>query len=335
MVNFDVVRGRFSPPLDMKTICGCLFHQRRDAEKQGIVDFSATMDESGVPKVLLGKPYTVGRINFFGYKRYSDSTIRRNMVLDEGAPLDSEQLRNSLEPSQSLRHVRNHRRAPGADQGHASPRSGRHQHPPGRTQARRMELLRPGAAHRFHQHAPARRGESDVFELSSYAVSFNMLAYSSLLKLTAAKRFLPILALERPFTPGAGWLSGFALLAANSRQADGGKLSVHAIRPAHTAAAGRNSAVRISGDFKRPAGGEATLICESPKPRFYIPRMVLGIGLQRGPFVRRLLSNVGEYNNSLHARHRQYHPERIRWQTPIAGQGRAIERPGNRRAATQ
>jgi len=31
--------------------------------------------------------------------------------------------------------------------------------------------------------------------------------------------------------------------------------------------------------FKRPAGGEATLICASPKPRFYIPRMALSIGL--------------------------------------------------------
>jgi hypothetical protein len=31
--------------------------------------------------------------------------------------------------------------------------------------------------------------------------------------------------------------------------------------------------------FKRPAGGESTLICESPKPRLMVPRMVLSVGL--------------------------------------------------------
>jgi hypothetical protein len=118
-----------------------------------------------------------------------------------------------------------------------------------------------------------------VFELSSYAVSFNLLAYSSLLKLTTAKRFLPIIALERPFTPGAGWLSGFAF----SPQIPGKLMAANYLytqfdRRIQPLLAGQRGP-DILVTFKRPAGGEATLICESPKPRLYIPRMALSIGL--------------------------------------------------------
>ena len=81
---------------------------------------------------------------------------------------------------------------------------------PDRAQARRMEFLRPAAAERFHQCAAARVGTAGCSSFPAYAVSFNLLAYSSILKLTTARRLLPVLALERPFTPGAGWLSGFA-----------------------------------------------------------------------------------------------------------------------------
>src|SRR4029078_3119655 len=88
MVNFDVVRGSFHRPLDMKVLCGCLFTQRREAERKGIVDFSASLAESGVPKVQLGKPYPVGRIRFYRHKRYSVSPIRSTLVPDEGGPRD-------------------------------------------------------------------------------------------------------------------------------------------------------------------------------------------------------------------------------------------------------
>ena len=90
MVNFDVVRGRLPPPLDMKAICGCLFQQRREAERRALSTSARRWTNPASRKVQLGKPYTVGRINFSGYKHYSDSTIRRNLVLDEGAPLDSD-----------------------------------------------------------------------------------------------------------------------------------------------------------------------------------------------------------------------------------------------------
>ena len=118
-----------------------------------------------------------------------------------------------------------------------------------------------------------------VLELSSYAVSFNLLAYSSILKLTTARRFLPILSLERPFTPGAGFLSGFAyspqipwkLQAANY-------VFTQFERRIQPVLAGQRGP-DITVSFQRPAG-EAALICESPKPRFSTARMVVGVGLE-------------------------------------------------------
>jgi hypothetical protein len=277
-VHFDVVRGDFHKPLDMKTICGCLFKQRRDAEKQGIVDFSATMDESGVPTVLLGKAYTVGRINFSGYKHYSDSTIRRNMLLDEGAPLDSMQLRKSLDRLN---------------------RSGMFEVIDER-QVQIKDTLRPGVADinirlnerkhgawNFSGPVPLSASISmrlpawgkHVLDLSTYAVSFNMLAYSSILKLTAAKRFMPILSLERPFMPGSGWLSGFALSPQIPPQLMiANYLFTQLDRRVQPLLAGtRGPDITIS--FQRPAG-EASLICEAPKPRFHIVRMSTGMALQ-------------------------------------------------------
>ena len=239
-VHFDVVRGDFHKPLDMKTICGCLFKQRRDAEKQGIVDFSATMDESGVPKVLLGKPYTVGRINFSGYKHYSDSTIRRNMVLDEGAPLDSMQLRKSLDRLN---------------------RSGMFEAIDER-QVQIKDTLRPGVAdinirliERKHGawnfSGPVPLSASISMRLPAWGQARarplhlrRLLQHAGLLLHSEAhrgERFVPILSLERPFMPGSGWLSGFALSPQIPPQADDRELPVHPTRPARTTAPGRNA----------------------------------------------------------------------------------------------
>jgi len=95
-VNFAVTRGELHRPLDMKALCGCLFDQRRDAETKGVLDFSARLDESGIPRVETGKPYTVGRISFLGHPHYSDALIRSHFLLDEGVPLDNLLLRRSV-----------------------------------------------------------------------------------------------------------------------------------------------------------------------------------------------------------------------------------------------
>src|SRR6202011_5748829 len=54
-----------------------------------------------------------------------------------------------------------------------------------------------------------------LLELSTYTLSFNMFAFSRsflpVLSLASKKTVFPVVALERPFLPGAGWLSGLAL----------------------------------------------------------------------------------------------------------------------------
>jgi hypothetical protein len=278
MVSFDVVRGDFHRPIDMKVLCGCLFKQRRAAELRGIVDFSASLDESGIAAVQLGRPYTVGRINFYGHKHFSDSTVRRNLLIDEGAPLDGQLLRRSLARLN---------------------RSGMFEDIDER-QVQIQDTIRPGVAD-INIHLIERRHGAwnfsgplpisaairmrlpawgqRLFELSSYAVSFNLLAYSSILKLTTARRFLPILSLERPFTPGAGWLSGFAYSPQIPKKlAAANYLYTQFDRRIQPLLAGQRGP-DIPVSFQRPAGGEATLMCESPKPRFHIARMVFGISL--------------------------------------------------------
>jgi Surface antigen variable number repeat len=278
MVNFDVVRGDFQRPIDTKILCGCLFRQRRAAELRGIVDFSASLDQSGIAQVQLGRPYTVGRINFSGYKHFSDSTIRRNLLIDEGAPLDGQLLRRSL--------ARINRAGIFEDIDER--------------QVQIQDTLRPGVAD-INIHLIERRHGSwnfsgplplsasikmrlpawgqRVFEMSTYAVSFNLLAYSSFLKLTTARRFMPILSLERPFMPGAGWLSGFSYSPQIPKKiAAANYLYTQFDRRIQPLLAGQRGP-DIPVIFQRPSGGEATLMCEAPKPRFATARMVFGIGL--------------------------------------------------------
>lgn len=277
LVNFQVARGDFHRAIDTKVLCACLFRQRREAERRGILDFSASLDASGVPVVQLGKPYTVGRITFSGHKHFSDSTIRRNLVLDEGAPLDGLLLRRSLARLN---------------------RAGMFEIIDQR-QIQIQDTVRPGVADITIHLAERKRGAwnfsgplplsasigarlpawgQGLLELSTYTVSFNLLAYSSMLKLTTARRFLPVLLLERPFTPGNGWLSGFAFAPQiPAKLAGANYLFTQFDRRVQPLLAGQRGP-DLTVTFQRPAG-EAALVCEAPRPRFAAARAAAGIAL--------------------------------------------------------
>src|SRR5919109_2854786 len=83
-------------------LCKCLFDATRDAEMQGRIDFTAELDVvHGNPvdvtvRVRPGTAHVVGRINFSGHTRISESTVRRMMVLQEHAVFDVSKLRRSL-----------------------------------------------------------------------------------------------------------------------------------------------------------------------------------------------------------------------------------------------
>jgi hypothetical protein len=51
------------PPLPAapRALCQCLFEERREAERKGILDFNVSLDDNGVPVIERGKPYRLGR----------------------------------------------------------------------------------------------------------------------------------------------------------------------------------------------------------------------------------------------------------------------------------
>src|SRR5262249_13041989 len=60
-----------------KDLCRALLVERRDAQREGILDFSASFQD-GHLTVDRGHPYRVRRIEFTGNHHFSDSTVRRH-----------------------------------------------------------------------------------------------------------------------------------------------------------------------------------------------------------------------------------------------------------------
>src|SRR5260370_2038124 len=201
--------------------CACLLQARREAERQGILDFAVAQNVDGSTEIQRGQPYRVGRIRFIGNHHYSDATLRRNLLLDEGQLLDETLLRKSLDRlNRSLLfepitekdaaiytneaaatadvtiHVRERKRGAWNISGPVGPAS----------------LAGPLHASISSRLPP--RG-SGLFELSTYAVSISMFAFARpivpLLAVNPKHPLLPVLALARPFSPAEGWKSGFVV----------------------------------------------------------------------------------------------------------------------------
>jgi hypothetical protein len=271
VVGFRVEPGRFYQALDMHTICACLFEERRRAERAGVLDFDAAVQESGQWSVQRGRAFTVGRIRFVGHPHYSDAIIRRHFLLDEGAPLDSWLLRQSV--------VRLNRA------GMFEPADERHVHiaTDDRTGTADVTVAlteRKRGAWSFSGPLPVTASVSTRLpRWSTYKVSFNALAYSTILKLTANRRFLPVIAVERPFTPGGGWLSGFAFAPQLGPQ-------WMALHYASSQLEGRlgpwlagTRAPDLTISMPRPSGEPVGILCEAPKPRLRALRMGAGMSL--------------------------------------------------------
>jgi len=92
-----------------REICKALFEEHRDAERAGILDFTSQIEVRDLPELggagksadlmvtsTRGTPYRIGRIEFRGNRSFSDATIRRAFLLDEGDLLDQGRLRKSL-----------------------------------------------------------------------------------------------------------------------------------------------------------------------------------------------------------------------------------------------
>ncbi len=279
---------RQTPP----SVCGGLFAERRQTERQGILDFPVTLDVPTMSaKAAPGQAYVVGRIDFIGHPHYTDAAIRRNFLLDEGVPLDQYLLRKSI-----ARLNRTNLFQP-IDERQVSVRTNQQTGVAGitvhLTERKRSAWSLSGPVGPMSLAGPLRGSVSSrlppwgrgLLELSTYTLSFNIFAFSRsflpILSVASNKPLLGVVALERPFMPGAGWLSGFAI-------APQIRWKVSALSYASTQihqrlqpliAGDRGTVPEIQVAVNRPAG-DAILFCQPPRPRFAALRTSAGFALQ-------------------------------------------------------
>jgi hypothetical protein len=241
-VNIDGIRpaheettGDSSGEFPFADVCSCLLDARRVAESHGHLDFVVELEVSPTgssprptqggtwvdvtARVRTGSAFTVGRINFSGHRRTSESTLRRAMTLQERSVFDVGKLRTSLarlnksglfEPL-SLDDVRI---VPNSDTGTADLAITVAEQP-----RRRWSLSGPigplslvGSleAAVSSRLPPWGRG---LFETATYQLTFSVTGLSNpLIRLLPTRgRPSPFLVLERPFLPGQALQSGFSL----------------------------------------------------------------------------------------------------------------------------
>jgi hypothetical protein len=264
-------------------LCSCLIAARRDAERRGILDFSATLDAALTAHVAEGPPYHVGRIEFTGNHLFSDSAVRRNMLLDEGAPLDRMLIRKSIarinhtgwfdpigesaiaiqtDPAMGLADVtlrlteRQHRAW--SISGPVGP----------------LSIAGPLQAS-LSSRLPA--WGSGLLELSTYTASFSLVAFAHpllpFLAIASKSPVLPVLAVQRPFTPGEGCMSGFVI----APQLDWQRTALgYATTQIQQRLSPNTPEEELTVTVERP-NTETTLICDPPRPR--VANLRRGVGL--------------------------------------------------------
>ena len=92
-----------------QNFCSTLFVARREAEHEGILDFTVNLQvqpteasTKEAPEADLtatidrGTPFHIGRIEFTGNRHFSEAAVRSNFLLDEGDLLDEHLLRKSM-----------------------------------------------------------------------------------------------------------------------------------------------------------------------------------------------------------------------------------------------
>ena len=248
-----------------RALCACLFEERREAERKGILDFNASVDESGVASIERGRPYVLGRLTFYGHHHYSDALIRSHFLTDEGAPLDLFLLRQSV--------VRLNRA------GLFEPLDERQVHvtPNERTGTADVTIfLTERKRHSWNIGGPVPLAASISGRvISTYALSFHLVAFSTILKLAANKRLLPVFSLDKPFTPGEGWKSGLAFVPQFGWRGT-------ALGYASTQFQQRimPKLMGVRAPDLAVTSGEKMLLCKYPKPRLYAPRLATAFVLR-------------------------------------------------------
>ena len=239
-------------PAAPRALCECLFEERREAEWKGILDFNASLDEAGSLHIERGRPYILRRLTFHGNHHYSDALVRGHFLVDEAAPLDLFLLRQSV------------------------------------VRLNQAGLFEPVDEHQVHIATDQRIGMADVTVnlterkrrawslsgpipvsaslsarvLSTYSLSFHLLAFSAVLELVANKRVLPVFSAEQAFTPGQGWRSGLAFAP---------QLGWRGTAFGYASTQFQKRMLPLLAGTRAPdlavAKGDSALLCKYPKPR--------------------------------------------------------------------
>jgi hypothetical protein len=271
-VNVTVVaRPGAQSPMPPR-ICSTLLVQRRDQQRLGVLDFTARYDAEHGLSVVAGKPYLVGRIEFFGNHHYGDAVLRRTFLLAEGDPLDERKLRRSvarLNRTGLFENIdeRNVIVQPDETSGSA------------RITVRVAERKRSawnisGPVGPMSLAGPLQASittRMPVWSTWMFSVGIFAFARPLLPILNAPKRFTPILSLQRSgFTiaPQLGWrytVAGYA----NSRVQG-------LLLPRLT---GEGAAQTVLPVTVTRASGETVMVCEPPGPRLRLLRSGAGMAL--------------------------------------------------------
>jgi hypothetical protein len=168
--------------------------------------------------ITRGREYQTGLIGFRGNKSFSDLTLRRSILLQEGAPLDETLLRKSLarlnetgffEPLTEHDVVVN--TPPDSNRADVTiwlkekkMRSWAFSGPVGP-----MSIAGPLEFSLGSRLPPWGRG---ILELSTYTVSLKLMLFAkpigTLIPFLPNKRFIPLITIQRPMLPGQPFLSG-------------------------------------------------------------------------------------------------------------------------------
>ena len=282
-------------------VCSSLLAQRRDAERQGILDFAPTLHAQRTDNrskfvslsttIDHGPPYQIGRIDFTGNRNYGDAMVRDNLLVDEGHVLDELLLRKSadrinqagmFEPITATNisihtneitgiaditiHLKERKRGSWNFSGPVGPAS----------------FAGPLDAAISSRLPPWGRG---LFELSTYTASVTLIAFSNplvpVLSILPKGPLIPVLALSRPFTPGEGWKSGFSIVPQLGWQATALLYATtqiqHRLLPLLAGDRGLVPDLEVAVEGPNTTG---TMLCEPPAPRLMPLRNVASLGVR-------------------------------------------------------
>lgn len=226
-VNFRIESGTAYHVPGPANVCAVAFTARREAERQGILDFSAMLnvqrDGNDVVSTSLdfhrGRAHHVGRIDFSGNRHYSDAMLRRSFLLDEGGVFDEYRLRKSLarlNQSQLFETVTENNVSIHTDEetGVADINIRLRER-----QGRSWNISGPvgpasiGGPLEASLTSRLPSWGAGILQLSTYTASLSLFAFDgpllSLISGTSKNFLFPVLALRRPYLPGESLTSGF------------------------------------------------------------------------------------------------------------------------------